>query len=126
MIYLFNQMNMKQRPNERFDALFKEFIEKQNTAVNNYYNSTSRYQGGCGYTVYFYEWSNINNRPRQFSSAEIFLKYLQDSKINYSEYQLKRITEGKWMYASCIPGKSELILVDSYMQLRERLENRFS
>ena len=119
-------MNMKQRPNKRFDALFKEFIEKQNTAVNNYYNSTSRYYGGCSYTVYFYEWSNINNRPRQFSSAEIFLKYLQDSKISYSDYQLKRITEGKWMYASCVPGKSELILVDSYIQLRERLENRFS
>lgn len=119
-------MNMKQRPNERFDALFKEFIEKQNTAVNNYYNNTSRYYGGCGYIVYFYEWSNINNRPRQFSSSEIFIRYLEECGIKYTDYQLGRIKEGKWMYASCVPGKNDLILVDSYIQLRERLENRFS
>ena len=117
---------MKYRPNERFDALFKEFIEKQNTAVSNYYNNTSRYYGGCGYTVYFYEWSNINNRPRQFGSSEVFLKYLEESGIKFTDYQYTRIKEGKWMYASCIPGKSELILVDSYIQLRERLSSRWS
>lgn len=117
---------MKQRPNERFDTLFKEFIENQNTAVNNYYSSTSRYYGGCGYTVYFYEWSNINNRPRQFGSPEMFLKFLRESNIIFNEYQLGRIREGKWMYASCVPCENKLILVDSYMQLKERLENRFS
>lgn len=114
---------MKYRPNERFDALFKEFIEKQNTAVNNYYNSTSRYYGGCNYTVYFYEWSNINNLPRQFSSSDIFLKYLDECGIKFTDYQYNRIKNCKWMYASCIPGKSDLILVDSYIQLRERLES---
>jgi hypothetical protein len=114
---------MKYRPNERFDALFKEFIEKQNTAVNNYYNSTNRYYGGSNYIIYFYEWSNINNRPRQFSSSDIFLKYLDECGIKFTDYQHNLIKNCKWMYASCIPGKSDLILVDTYIQLRERLES---
>lgn len=118
---------MKQRFNERFKELFAEYLkekERQYNSVNNYYDSTSRYYGGCSYTVYFYEWSNINNCPRQFGSAEIFLKFLNDSKITYSEYQKTRICDGKWFYASCVPGKSDLILCDTYIQLRERLENR--
>jgi hypothetical protein len=108
---------MKYRPNKRFDALFKEFIEKQNIIVNNHYSSTKRY------IVYFYEWSNINNRPRQFISSDIFLKYLDDSGIKFTDYQHNLIKNCKWMYASCIPGKSDLILVDTYIQLRERLES---
>ena len=110
--------------NERLSKLFKEFLDKQSSAVNNYYNSTSRYYGGCGYTVYFYEWSNINNRPRQFGSLEYFLKYLRDSNIEYSDYQEERLRNGKWFYASCIPGKNFLLLCDTYIQLKERLENR--
>ena len=116
---------MKERRNKRFDELFKEFIEKQNSAVNNYYNSTSRYYGGCSYTVYFYEWSNINNRPRQFSSVEVFIKFLKDSGIHFTDYQEQRLRDGKWFYCSCKFGKSELILCETYMQLKERLENRF-
>jgi hypothetical protein len=116
---------MKERRNERFDALFKEFIEKQNSAVNNYYNSTSRYYGGYGYTVYFYEWSNINNRPRQFGSVEVFIKFLKDSGIHFTDYQEQRLRDGRWFYCSCKVGKSELILCDTYIQLKERLDNKF-
>lgn len=109
---------------DRLSKLFKEFLDKQNSVVSGYYNSTTRYYGGCGYTVYFYEWSNINNRPRQFSSSEIFIRYLEDCGIEYTDYQLGRIKEGKWFYASCVPGKNQLLLCDTYIQLRERLENR--
>lgn len=115
---------MFDRINSRLSKLFKQFLEKENSSVTNYYNSTSRYYGGCAYTIYFYEWSNINNRPRQFNSIDVFLRYLRDSNIEYTDYQEQRLREGKWFYASCVPGRSFLLLFETYTQLRERLENR--
>ena len=98
--------------------LFKSYLEE--TSVS---SSSSSYYGNW-YTVYFYEWSNIMSRPRQFGSAVVFKKFLDDCGITYSDYQNTRLSDGKWFYASCVPGKNQLILCDSYMQLRERLTSR--
>jgi hypothetical protein len=106
-----------------FSDLFQSYL-KESTSVKSGVSSSSYCYYGTSYTVYFYEWSDIASRPRQFSSAAIFKKYLDDSNIEYSDYQLGRIHTSKWLYGSCIPGKNELILCDSYMQLRERLLNR--
>lgn len=114
-----DSLNINKERGEHFDNLFKEYLETKNNVSSYSHNYYSNY-----YTVYFYEWSNINNRPRQFSSAYTFIQYLRDSHINYSTYQYQRIYDGKIFYCSCIPGKNELILCDTYVQLRERLENR--
>ena len=105
-----------------FDKLFAEYLDEQrqlsssSVSGNNY-----RYYSSSSFTVYFYEWSDITNRPRQFGSREIFLKFLSDCNISLTEYQLNRINSGYWFYGSCKPGKSELLLCDNYSTLRDCL-----
>lgn len=109
--------------NHNFDELFAEYLEEQKKSLSSVNNKSSYYSSyySSRFTVYFYEWSNINSSPRQFSSSEIFLKFLNDCQITLSDYQRNRITSGYWFYASCVPGKRELILCDTYSDLRSRL-----
>lgn len=118
-----DSLDIKSSRSGRVTTFLKEYLESKSNIAYSSYNS-SHYSYTSYYTVYFYEWSNINNRPRQFSSAYTFIQYLRDSNINYSTYQYQRIYDGKIFYCSCIPGKNELILCNTYVQLRERLENR--
>lgn len=109
------------RVNERFDELFKKFLSSLNK-VNVCYGGTSIVSKNKSFTLYFYEWSDINNCPKRFNDAESFMKFMDSCNISYSNYHRNRLNEGGWFYCSCVNGKSELILCESYIGLRERLK----
>ena len=103
-----------------FSSLFKEFCDEQNkpktyTYSNSSYNPNS-------FSCYFYEWSNINNRPRIFTSRTEFYKFMDDSKIEYSEAQKDLIDKERWIYGSCVPGTPRLLLKQNYYLMKNALE----
>lgn len=112
--------------NKFFDELFNKFLLNKDKKVITSSNNVNICHGGTSnnnsITVYFYEWSDINRRPKYFYNVDSFIKFLNDCKINYSSYQYNRLHEGKWFYCSCVKGESELILCESYLGLRERLK----
>jgi hypothetical protein len=119
---LFNMLdNIRSYIKSSFSSLFKEFYDEQNkpkvyTTTNCYYNSNK-------FSCYFYEWSNINNRPRIFTSRAELYKFLDDSKIEYSPVQKELIDKENWIYGSCVPGVSKLLLKQNYYLMKCALEN---
>lgn len=114
--------------NKFFDELFNKFLLNKDKKVITSSNNVNICYGGTSsvkkknFTLYFYEWSDINNCPKRFNDSESFIKFMDSCKISYSNYHINRLKEGGWFYCSCVKGKSELILCESYVSLRERLK----
>lgn len=110
--------------NKCFDELFNKFLLSNKKVITSSNNVNVCYGGTSNnrISIYFYEWSDINNCPKRFNDIESFIKFLNDCKISYTSYQYNRLHEGKWFYCSCVKDESELILCESYTSLRERLK----
>lgn len=110
------------RVNKRFDELFNKFLlDKNKSVVNITYGGTSP-KKVRSFTLYFYEWSDIDNCPKRFNDAESFINFMDHCNIKYNNYHRNRLHEGGWFYCSCLNGCSDLVLCESYVGLRERLK----
>lgn len=110
--------------NKCFDELFNKFLLSNKKVITSSNNVNVCYGGTNNnrFSIYFYEWSDINNCPKRFNDIESFIKFLNDCKIRYTSYQYNRLHESRWFYCSCVKGESELMLCESYTSLRERLK----
>ena len=113
-----DMLDISNNNSNKISELFAEYLEDLKQVSTTTYNSNYYVNR---FTVYFYEWSDISNRPRQFGSREVFMKYLEDCNIILTDYQRSRLEKGYWFYGSCKPGKNELLLCDTYMTLRDLL-----
>ncbi len=113
--------NIRSYIKSSFSSLFKEYCDEQNKPKT--YNYTNSYYNSNKFNCYFYEWSNINNRPRIFTSRSEFYKFLDESKIEYSEAQKELIDKESWIYGSCVVGTPRLLLKQNYYLMKCALEN---
>jgi hypothetical protein len=112
--------NVRSSIKSTFSSLFKEFYDEHTKPK--IYSGTSSYYNPNKFSCYFYEWSNINNRPKIFTSREEFYKFMNDCKIEYSTAQKELIDKESWIYASCVPGLSKLLLKQNYYLMKNALE----
>ena len=125
------------KENLRFIEIFKNYLKS--LKVNNYSSSSSsyRYSGGSQYsgvsyynpssnTVYFYEWSNLNNKSVQFKSFSEFKKYCDENKIHLCEHHESMITSRYCTYATCIPNCNVLMVRPTFSELENALRNYIS
>lgn len=74
-------------------------------------------------TIVFFEWSDINGQKRYFSNTREFYKFLEESKITYPDYNMRKlIEENDLNYMACAPGKATLIHATSKDNLAAALE----
>ena len=72
------------RVNKRFDELFNKFLlDKNKSVVNITYGGTST-KKVRSFTLYFYEWSDIDNCPKRFNDVESFINFMDRCKIKYN------------------------------------------
>lgn len=72
--------------------------------------------------IFFYEWSELTGYPRVFASLNDFKLFLQTCGIFIDEHQCDIINNVNIAYASCYRGTRYLHVCDSWLQLRNRLD----
>lgn len=116
--------------NKRFLSLFKSYLlslvsPKASNPVYN--NSGYSYANSYGYkpssnTIYFYEWSDLSNRSRSFLSVEKFKEFCEQSNIKLCEHHINMASNRYYVYCTCIPGSSTLMMRNTYTELEEALK----
>ena len=130
--------------NKRCQKAFDKYIEELNkpktygTYGNGCYNGQyggqfGGRQPGTTYTppaytdctIFFYEWSNLRMGAKHYSKKEEFFKFLDDSKISYTESQKKDIMDARYknIFATCVPNKAQLITADTWYNLNTVVES---
>lgn len=131
------------KENKRFIALFKSYISKlgSTSGYNYQYSGYSSYNGGSGSvysgyssvqsssvkpssnTIYFYEFSNLQNKSRIFNSYAEFVKFCKDYNITMCDHHENMIKNRYYVYATCIPGTSVLMVRNTYHELNQAMTN---
>ena len=118
------------KENKRFVKRFAQYEEKSLKATS----SSSNYGYGSSYyhrydgvpkefqtTIFFYEWSDMIKGSKSFYDKRKFKEFLLDSKINVSSELMAMIDNKTYLYCTCYPGKSELMVEDTYFKLESAL-----
>lgn len=85
-----------------------------------YYNQSmyGEWQGGdC--KIYFYEWSDLNNHPREFLKYYPFYKFLDESGLKIDSLFNARVRELKEVHLSCVKGSKRIVMGSSYDMLKD-------
>ena len=77
-----------------------------------------------GGTIYFYEWSNLQNTPRKFFTVESFDNFLKSSGIYLTLWQKDVIVNLNWVYIACRKGSKELVIRQSWVKLDEEINGK--
>ena len=121
------------KENKRFRDLFKKYLKT--SAVKTTTSTTYAYGGASAYsqrwdgipvedrcTIYFYEWSTMSLGSKVYYSYKKFYEFLDESKISYSDEDVKALKGCSFGYAVCKPGESVLMVADKYWTLKESLK----
>lgn len=81
-------------------------------------SSSSSYNDDLNGILRFYEWSDLNRRPRIFQSMSRFLAFLGSSNIPISEVEKKALLAMRSPYVTCVRGKRELLIRANVTELR--------
>ena len=113
------------RLNERFRQIFQNYLKTLNTSSTYSYGSytppnKSAYSKPI--TIYFYEWSNLNNKSIVFNNLSTFKSFCSQHGVRFLEYHETTINENYYVYATCIPGTPTLMIRKTYKELNEALE----
>lgn len=71
--------------------------------------------------IFFYEWSNVSNVPKQFKSIDEFKKFLRSCGIFLAKYQEDIIRNLRWAYITCKIGSTDLMIRQTYGKLHQDL-----
>lgn len=111
-----------------------EYIDKKKTTSSYNYNYNSNYDRthndyNCWdgavkdeRTIYFYEWSNINNIPKTFQSVAAFAEWAKENSVNISDYSLECLKKNVCSYVSCYNGSSYVFIRSNYNALKKEIE----
>ena len=90
------------------------------------YMSYSNYETyswtGYLYNVNFYEWSNIDNKPRRFSYSIEFYRFLDTCKINLTDAQNELLKNNMNCHVTCVPGTHDLIVALTFDELKREYD----
>lgn len=116
--------------------LFHKYIDRKEkeakqpyTSSNPFYGGGTMYNGGSGFrndfsgTIYFYEWSDIFSEPKRYYTLEGFNNFLKGCGIYLAIWQKDVIKNLSHVYISCRKGSKELIIRQSFLKLKEALED---
>ena len=121
---------------ERGCDLMEDFEDYQDRKKNE--KTTTNYGGGyymngvwvsgqcnnCLPDIDFYEWSDINRKPKTFRFINDFKKFLDESNIVYTEEQIASLrSSSAKRYGGCKKGTNILNLSYSENMLEEYLQN---
>lgn len=122
--------------NERFRKLFSDYLVAANKPSSTTYGGYSGYSGynrtspssgssyhGAGVHIFFYEWSTMQNGAKTMNTKKDLYDLCEKSKIAISEDVKKVIESSDWLWCTCVPGKSELMVATQYYDLSTKLEN---
>lgn len=116
--------------NERFRKLFSEYLVAANKPTSTAYSGYSGYNRTYPSSVsqqpsvhiFFYEWSTMQNGAKTMNAKKDLYDLCEKSKITISE-DVKKVIEGsEWIWCTCVPGKSELMVATQYYDLSKKLE----
>ena len=118
------------RLNERFKQIFQNYLKTLNTSSTysyggyNYgsYTPPSQSSYNRSTTIYFYEWSNLNNKSIVFNNLSTFKSFCGQHGIRCLDYHETMIKDNYYVYATCIPGTPTLMIRNTYKELSEALE----
>ena len=70
--------------------------------------------------MFFYEWSNIDSKPRHFPYSTEFYRFLDSSKLNLTDEINKLFRSKSGCHMICIPNTHNLLIAESYDELKEK------
>lgn len=76
------------------------------------------------FVVHFYEWSDPNRIPRNFSSFTAFTKFLGESGIPIVYWEENLVKSLETCYVTCERGSKKLIIRSTYSQLLDAVERK--
>jgi len=72
--------------------------------------------------IIFYEFSDLNSKPKKFTCVQDLYTFLQQSKINYPDYYMREdIKKNDILYMCCKKGAPELVCKKSYKELEKEI-----
>lgn len=69
--------------------------------------------------VVFFEWSDVNRTPIEFSNIENFVNFCVESNIRVSKKNVNFLNENSVVFSVCKPGVNELVMSGDYRNLRK-------
>lgn len=90
-----------------------------------YLNNTNTYSNNTpNVYIYFYEWSTLNGAfQKMFTEYKDFFKFCIDSGIILTDIERHELYDMSFVYVTCKKGKNELLIADSFSELKNKLEN---
>ena len=104
---------------------FSKYLEDLKNRVNSVRNTTSSYVGSYSsnnFYGYFYEWSDMNRPGKKFNTRDELFKFFRDSKISFTEEDVKYIHSKNLIYGICVKNSGKLLLADKYMDIRDKFK----
>lgn len=104
---------------------FSKYLEDLKNKVNGVRNTTSSYVGpysSNNFYGYFYEWSDMNRPGKKFNTRDELFKFFRDSKISFTEEDVKYIHSKNLIYGICVKNSGKLLLADKYMDIRDKFK----
>ena len=104
---------------------FSKYLEDLKNRVGSVRNTTSGYVGAYSnnnFYGYFYEWSDMNRPGKKFNTRDELFKFFRDSKISFTEEDVKYIHSKNLIYGICVKNSGKLLLADKYMDIRDKFK----
>lgn len=87
-----------------------------------YWNQNPYYGDSRHCNVYFYEWSDINSEPKKFVNHRGILDWLDNCGLFMDSEMYGKLIPLREAYITCKPNSSELIMANSYDELKRLFE----
>lgn len=104
---------------------FSKYLEDLKNRVSSVRNTTSSYVGpysSNNFYGYFYEWSDMDKPGKKFNTRDELFKFFRDSKISFTEEDVKYIQSKNLIYGICVKNSGKLLLADKYMDIRDKFK----
>ena len=104
---------------------FSKYLEDLKNRVNGVKNTTSSYVSAYSsnnFYGYFYEWSDMNKPGKKFNTRDELFKFFRDSKISFTEEDVKYIQSKNLIYGICVKSSGKLLLADKYIEIRDKFK----
>ena len=130
-IILMRDVNLRKDLNKIFALHLANEIERRINTEYSYRHKDSYsqvYKGKGGYCcIFFYEWSDLNSKPKKFIGKKDFTDFLEKNNIKMDKWQKDWLTVNTtyiFAYATCPKGANELLIEGTMDRLKHSKEVR--
>lgn len=110
-------------PNEWMKKHKQDYLDGKITRYHydsGFYSDSYYHSDYCA--IYFYEWSSMDGNQHKFYSYSNFYRYCDDNGIKVSDSDKETMRGYSVVYATCIPGKNELMMASTSYGLQSLLD----